>query len=100
MSVVKNVQDGICRMSIAGDIKIYDAVKTKDEMLKEFQTYREFRLDLSQIEEMDASGLQLLILLRKEIERFQIPFELVAASTPVFKLLDLYRLRDWFQSNK
>lgn len=98
MSVVKNTQDGVCQMTISGDLKIYDAIKTKEEVLKDFSSFRELKLDVSQIEELDASGLQLLILLRKEAKLQQMRFELVAASTPVMKLLELYRLRDWFQS--
>ena len=97
MTITKTVQDGACHISLVGDIKIYEAMNNKQEMFSELESYQSLKLDISQIEDIDASGLQLLILLRKEVKERNIPFELVAMSTPVLKLLELYRLKDWFQ---
>ena len=85
-------------MSLVGDIKIYEAANHKQEMFSELENYQALKLDLSKIEDIDVSGLQLLILLRKEASERNIPFELVATSSSVLKLLELYRLEDWFQS--
>jgi len=98
MTIKKSMRKGACRMSLVGDIKIYEAAKHKEEMFTGLEGYKSLKLDLSEIEEIDASGLQLLILLRKEVIEKNVPFELINMSKPVLSLLELYRLENWFQS--
>ncbi len=86
-------------MSLTGDIKIYDAVSYKQEMFSELDQYRGVKLDLSQIEEIDASGFQLLILLKKETRDKGMSFHIDGLSSPVMRLMEIYRLNDWFQSH-
>lgn len=98
MAFNKHSEGDICRMSLVGDIKIYDAVSYKQEMFSELDQYQGIKLDLSQIEEIDASGFQLLILLKKEIRDRGMSFQIDGLSSSVMRLMEIYRLNDWFQS--
>lgn len=85
-------------MKISGDIKIYDVAGYKDQLFKDFKTYSALDLDLSMTEDIDASGMQLLMLLKKEAQNQNIDFRVVASCTPVDKLLELFNLSEWFQA--
>ena len=85
-------------MSLAGDIKIYDAVSYKEDMFSELENYQGVKLDLSQVEEIDASGFQLLILLKKETSEKGMSFKIDGLSSSIMRLMEIYRLNDWFQS--
>ncbi len=85
-------------MSLVGDIKIYDSVSYKQEMFSGLDQFRGVKLDLSQIEEIDASGFQLLILLKKETQDKGMSFQIDGLSSSVMRLMEIYRLNDWFQS--
>lgn len=94
----KHSEGDICHMSLVGDIKIYDAVSYKQEMFSGLDQFQGVKLDLSQIEEIDASGFQLLVLLRKETRDKGMSFQIDGLSSSVSRLLEIYRLNDWFQS--
>ena len=55
------------------------------------------RLDLSEIEEMDASGLGILVLLQKRAQELKIALELVRVPKDVRHLLSLTKLDHLFR---
>lgn len=54
------------RVSVSGDMTVYCAADLKPALLAEAATLRE--LDLSQVQELDTAGLQLLLLLNREMQ--------------------------------
>lgn len=99
MPVHKSIVDNVCHMKIVGEMKIYDVIQYKKEILESMESYISLNLELEELEDLDAAGLQLLILLKKESDKKQIPLNLASISMPVQKLLDLYCLTEWFQNN-
>lgn len=95
MPIVRTTSEKTCFLSFEGEIKIYDAATYKEQIFKDFESFEHMKLDLSKVEEIDASGLQLLILLKKESILQSLELDFTALSTPVTRVLDLYRLTDW-----
>ena len=56
-----------CDLSIDDELTIYDALAYKEELTNYLSAYHSFNIDLSQIEEMDSAGIQLLLAFRNKI---------------------------------
>lgn len=70
------------------DFTIYHAQEVKQLLLDALLGNSELELDLSQVGEMDAAGLQLLILLKKEAQRSGKQVRIVAHSPAVRDVID------------
>ncbi|MFG1495930.1 STAS domain-containing protein [Saccharospirillum sp. HFRX-1] len=57
--------DGVSHVSITGEMTIYSAAEMKAPLLEAVQAAPSVEVDLSQVEELDTAGLQLLVLLKK-----------------------------------
>lgn len=57
--------DGVSRVSIEGEMTIYTAAEIKTPLWQAVQAAPSVEVDLSQVEELDSAGLQLLVLLKK-----------------------------------
>ncbi len=56
------------RVSVAGDMTVYCASELKSALLLEVAAgHNSLELDLSQVQEFDTAGLQLLLLLNREM---------------------------------
>lgn len=99
MAIEKQINNGTCTLKISGEVKIYDVASFKDQIFENFDSYSALNLDLSATEDMDTSGLQLLMLVRKEAQTRNISFRVVASSDPADKLLKLFNLTEWFQAS-
>lgn len=51
---------------VEGELAIYRAVEFKDRLLAALSAAGEVEVDLSQVNEMDSAGVQLLLLTRRE----------------------------------
>lgn len=85
-------QQGICRIGMAGEMTIYTAAKTKDALLLAMADCNEIEMDLGQVSEIDAAGLQLLALAKRCAEEMNKPLQFVAHSQAVLDTLDLCNL--------
>jgi anti-sigma B factor antagonist len=57
------------RVSVSGDMTVYCAAELKPALLAEAAAgYNPLRLDLSQVQEFDTAGLQLVLLLYREMQ--------------------------------
>ena len=88
--------EGLCRVIIDEDMTIYAIESLKLAFTKTFDSYHCFELNLSDVEEIDSSGIQLLLALKKELALRHKTFTLTAVSHEVEKLLDAYEIRDGF----
>lgn len=76
-------------ISVAGDMTVYAASELKTALLAEVAAGNN-RLDLAQVQEFDTSGLQLLLLLNRELQG---ALKIVACSPGVRATLELMNVK-------
>ncbi len=81
---------------LEGALTIYRAQELKEQLLGALHDKPELQLDLSQVTEMDSSGLQLLYLAKREATRANQALRIVAHSDAVREVIDLCNLNAWF----
>ena len=90
----KNQQSG--HIAIVGELTIYTALELKDKLLTGLSTTEELELDLSEVSEIDAAGLQLLIMIKKQAAISGKVLRFTGHSPVVVELLDLSGLAGFF----
>lgn len=96
MPIVTEAQGGVARLTVSGEMTIYEAMSLKDGLLKAVAEYAEVEIDLSQVGELDTSGFQLLVLAKREALKAGHVLHLVEHSEPVREVLGLYRMESYF----
>lgn len=84
------------RLSLAEDMTIYNALALKERLLSALEACQELELDLSQVGEIDTTGVQLLIMTKREANRKFKALRLVSHSAPVREVLDFYNVVAFF----
>lgn len=84
--------DTATRIAIAEDMTIYNAAAHKQVLIEALNAGPELEIDLSGVGEIDTSGFQLLVLLKREAHRLNIQARIVAHSEAVRELLDFYNM--------
>ncbi len=84
------------RMTIACDMTIYNAEALKDELMHELGLGAALELDLAQVGVIDSSGIQLLMLAKRESARQGRQMRIVAHSPAVCELFDFYNIVEFF----
>jgi len=79
-----------------GPLTIYTATEQKEVLLSLFPLAHEVELDLSNVDELDSAGLQLLILIKRESFKEGTQLVLSHPSTTVIEALRLSGLEDYF----
>lgn len=79
-------------------LTIYTASEQKDVLLSLFPLAHEVELDLSNVDELDSAGLQLLILIKRESLREGAQLLLSNHSPTVIEALRLSGLEDFFSN--
>lgn len=69
MPVSAAITNGVCRVVIEGEMNIYNASEIKDRLLNVISECSCIELDLFNVNEIDTSGIQLLIMLNNEALR-------------------------------
>ncbi len=87
------------RIAIDGPMTIYEAVEHKRELLAALADADGLEIDLSNVDEMDTAGLQLLLLARREALKAGKPARLVARSAASQEVLDRYQLASYFDDS-
>jgi len=89
-------EDGICRIGIEGELTIYAAAQAKENLLSAMAAGNEIEINLAQVSEIDAAGLQLLALVKREAAEKNKPLRFIAHSQAVLDMLDLCNLAGVF----
>ena len=89
-------EDGVCRVGLDGEMTIYFAAQAKEELLSAMAACNEIELNLAHVSEIDAAGLQLLALAKREAADSNKPLHFVAHSQPILDMLDLCNLAGVF----
>ncbi|MGZ8181895.1 MAG: STAS domain-containing protein [Methylobacter sp.] len=90
----KNQQSG--RIVIEDELTIYTALELKDQLLAGLSASEELELDLSGVGEIDAAGLQLLVMIKQEAAALGKALRISGHSPVVLDLLDLSGLAGFF----
>ena len=88
--------NGQCRISIVGDMTIYHAMQLKQGLLAPLAQCQEMEVDLSHVGEIDAVGLQVLVVLKREAEKLCKSLRFIGHSRGVLELMDLCDLGGFF----
>lgn len=89
--------DDIFSFTPQQNFTIYNALELKPALLQALaQAAKVLKLNLSQVNEIDSSGLQLLILLRREAKDKSKQLEIIEPSAAVQEIIDFCNLNHFF----
>jgi anti-anti-sigma factor len=80
------------RISIEGELTIHHAAEHKQRLLSALMGKAGLQLDLSAVSELDAAGLQVLLLVQREAERLSLVVEFADPSPAVAEVLAITHL--------
>ncbi len=86
----------VCRLQIGTDMSIYGAMENHQELMSFFAGADSFEIDLSEVEEIDCSGIQLLLALKKSAEKETKQLRLSKASSAVNETMDILNIKHQF----
>ena len=93
---VKAAANGYCMVTAEGCMTIYEAARLKPLLLDTLQKHQHLEIDLSEVNEMDTAGMQLLLLLKRTAGRTGKSVSLVEHSPASLDVIDRYNLGGYF----
>lgn len=96
MAKLENKKQQSGRIAIEGELTIYTALELKEKLLAGLSATEELELDLANVGEIDAAGLQLLIMIKQEAAVLGKVVRFTGHSPVVLDLLDLSGLAGFF----
>jgi anti-anti-sigma factor len=96
MASIKNKKQQSGRIAIQGELTIYTALEQKETLLTGLSATEELELDLSGVSEIDAAGLQLLVMIKQQAAALGKVLRFTGHSPVVLDLLDLSGLAGFF----
>ncbi len=95
MPIRAETRNGVCHLAIEGEMTIYTAAELKNEITPHLSE-PQIEINLSGVSEMDSSGLQLLILAKRETQRDERVLHLTGHSQAVLDVLDICNMAAYF----
>jgi len=83
---------GSVQLSISGDMTIYAIADLKEAITPEITGQAIVDLNLSEVEEIDSAGIQLIMALRNHLIKANKTIQLTGTNGTVSKLLEVYGL--------
>jgi anti-anti-sigma factor len=83
-------------LTIENDLTIFTVIDKKSSLLAFLNTGSDLEVDLSQVEEIDTAGLQVLILIKREAAKTGKSLRFVMHSKPVLDIIELANLTTTF----
>lgn len=83
------------RLLLEEDLTIYHAATQKPQLLEALAAHDGVEVDLSKVAEMDTSGVQMLMLFKREAQRLGKQGRLVGHSPAVREVIDFLHLAAW-----
>ncbi len=97
MPLKYTVQEDKLQLTLRGSLTIFQAAERKPELLHALAlAQRVVVLDMSAVDEIDTAGIQLVLLLRRELIASARHLELGSCSPAVLSALDLLQLHERF----
>jgi anti-anti-sigma factor len=85
-----------CRLTIQGELSIYDAAELKPLLLEHLAKCTDLELNLADVSEVDCAGFQLLYLLKREAMAEGKKLHLVNHSQAALEMLGLLNMEAYF----
>jgi len=85
---------GLCKIGITGDMTIYAAEELKTALDALDKNYKDFEFNLSEVEEIDTSGVQILMVFTNHIRAKENRCSIKHSNEEVRKILGKYHLED------
>ncbi|MCK5093047.1 MAG: STAS domain-containing protein [Gammaproteobacteria bacterium] len=92
MSIKTYARNGKCKIKVEVDMTIYTTADLMPKILKSLDKHKELVIDLSDVFEIDTSGIQLLEFIKREARRDNKVFSMVSHKENVLDVFHLYRL--------
>jgi anti-anti-sigma factor len=92
----KDEDGGPVELAVRGELTIYGAAEAYGVLDGVLAEGRDLRVNLSQVTELDSTGVQLLLAAKSAVEGKNRRFELVAHSPAVLEVMDLLQLSPVF----
>jgi len=96
MAHMENKKQQTQRIVITGELTIYTALELKDTLLAVLLTTNNLEIDLSEVSEIDAAGLQLLVMIKQHTALLGKVLRFSGHSPVVVELLNLSGLAGFF----
>ena len=81
---------------LGNEMTIYTVGEQREQLFQALDSAPELELDLSQVEEFDTAGLQLLLMLKREAEHCGHSLHLSNHSRAVVEVLELLNMQEHF----
>ena len=85
-------KDGHFFVTLDGELNIYTAAQVNDFYLDELKSKEKVAVDLSKVKELDTSGVQSLISLKKNASKNNTSIKFINHSETVIRIIDLLGL--------
>lgn len=92
----KKTKKGQCQMTIEGEMNIYHANDMKAEFLSQLEKCKSMELNLTAVSEIDTSGFQLLLQLKRQCNEEGKEVLLTSHSPAVLEVIELYGMEEYF----
>lgn len=89
-------KNAVYTLPIEGELTIYTAADLKTKIVAALASAQPIEIDLSQVDEIDSAGLQLLMLAKRESAAAGKPLTLIKHSQAVLECLDMCNLTTVF----
>ena len=87
---------GNCLLDVSADMTIYSAVNNLSELKEYYPQFNNFEVNLSAVEEIDSSGVQILLALVQNAKKDGKQVVLSEISAPVTEIMDMLNIRSHF----
>ncbi len=91
-----SIKSGKCTLAVDADMSIYSASRNHQDLSDCFDKYTQFKIDLSAVEEIDCSGIQLLLAFHESALKESKQVALTKPSDPVSEVMELLDIKDRF----
>lgn len=95
-NAARHDKGGVQRMAITEDMTIYHAEALKEKLMQGIERSAVLELDLSEVAEIDTSGIQLLMLAKRESQACGKSLNIIAHSPAVHDLIDFFNIAGYF----
>lgn len=89
MSIKVKKQGNICKITVEGEMTIYQASDLYEKFKKQLATCDSLEIDLQHITEMDTAGVQILLALKREANASGKTVSMIMHSEPVIEVFEL-----------
>ncbi|MDP3512102.1 MAG: STAS domain-containing protein [Sulfuritalea sp.] len=94
--ITQTTADGATRLTIEGELSIYDAAEIKHRLIEGIRGAAVFELDLSHVGVMDSAGFQLLTLAKRESQELGHALRIVGHSPAVREVIEFFNMVAYF----